>query len=263
MIDLHTHILPGFDDGAKDLAEALAMARLAAEDGITLLAATPHVVRGQFFPTRAEILAAVAELNRQLIKEGLPLRVLAGAEYRLEADLPRRLAAGELLTLNDGGRYLLVELPAEVLPLYAERVLYELQLRGVTPVLAHPERNAVLGRNPSFFRGLVSRGVLSQVTAASLTGFHGKEARRTAFSFLERSLAHLIASDAHSAKDRPPALAAALRQVESRLGREAARRLVENAQKVLAGRAVPADAAFEFRAGRRGFLGSFWGKFRR
>ncbi|RDV84794.1 tyrosine-protein phosphatase [Ammonifex thiophilus] len=156
MIDIHTHILPGLDDGAEDLEEALSMARLALADGVTALVATPHVIRGSFFPSRQEILETVSLLNERLAEQGLPLRVLPGAEYRLEPDLPERLAKGELVPLNDAGRYLLVELPSTFVPPYAERVLYELQLQGVTPILAHPERNAELCRRPELLASLAA-----------------------------------------------------------------------------------------------------------
>ena len=134
------------------------------------------------------------------------MEVLPGAEYRLEPDLPERLPRGGLLTLNDAGRHLLVELPGAFLPPYTERVLYELQLLGVTPVIAHPERNAAVARNPAFLRRLVSRGMLVQVTADSVTGRFGREARHLALSLLKEGLAHLVASDAHYLNGRPPVL---------------------------------------------------------
>ena len=192
------------------------------------------------------------------------MRILPGAEYRLEPDLPERLARGELLTLCDGGRFLLVELPAAFVPPYAERALYELQLQGVTPIVAHPERNAVFCRRPDLLQALVSRGVPAQVTAGSLTGMFGREIARAAFSFLGRGLVHLLASDAHSSAGRPPVLSPALREVERRLGREEAFRLgVDNPQKVVAGRPLPAGVVQEARPFRRGLLQAFWGRLRR
>lgn len=130
MVDLHTHILPGLDDGARDGEEALGMAAATAADGITRLIATPHFVSGQFTPSRQEILDAVGRLNTALGGAGVPVEVLPGAEYRLEPDLPARLRRGELFTLNDAGRHLLVELSAVFIPPYAESLLYELQPLG-------------------------------------------------------------------------------------------------------------------------------------
>lgn len=261
MIDLHAHILPGFDDGAPDLGEALSMARLAAEDGIAALVATPHVIEGRYRAEKGEILFAVEQLNNELCRYGVPLRILPGAEYRLEPDLPERLARGELLTLNDGGRYLLVELPSALVPPYAERALYELQLQGITPIVAHPERNAAFCRRPDLLQALVSRGVPAQLTAGSLTGMFGREIAKAAFSFLEHGLVHLLASDAHSSAGRPPVLSLALREVERRLGRAEAFRLgVDNPQRVVAGRPIPAGAVRGARPFWRGLRRAFWGR---
>jgi protein-tyrosine phosphatase len=261
MIDLHAHILPGLDDGAPDLGEALSMAWLAVEDGIVSLVATPHVTGDHYRTDRTTILSAVEQLNNHLDKYQIPLKILPGAEYRLEPDLPERLARGELLTLNDGGRYLLVELPAAFVPPYTERVLYELQLQGVTPIIAHPERNASFCRRPDLLQALVSRGVPAQVTAGSLTGMFGREAVRMAFYFLECGLAHFVASDAHSSVGRTPVLSPALAEVERRLGVDAARKLVDNSRRVLEGQAIPLETARKVRTGRKGFLQALLGKF--
>ncbi|SHJ32989.1 tyrosine-protein phosphatase [Desulfofundulus thermosubterraneus] len=261
MIDLHAHILPGLDDGAPDLGEALSMAWLAVEDGIVSLVATPHVDGSRYRTGREAILSAVEQLNGQLNKYEIPLKILPGAEYLLEPDLPDSLARGDLLTLNDGGRYLLVELTAAFVPPYTERVLYELQLQGITPIIAHPERNVSFCRRPDLLRTLVSRGVPAQVTAGSLTGMFGREAARAAFYFLEHGLAHFVASDAHSSTGRTPVLSPALAEVERRLGADAARKLVDNSRRVLEGRAIPVEAAGKVRTGRRGLLQALLGKF--
>jgi protein-tyrosine phosphatase len=238
VVDLHTHILPGFDDGARDLGEALAMACLAAEDGITCLLATPHWATGEYAPGKGEVLSAVDAINARLAEEEIPVKVLPGAEYRLEPDLPERFQKGGLLTLGGTGRYLLVEFPAALIPPFAERVLYALQLLGLVPVVAHPERSPALAGNPGFLRALVGRGVLTQVTAASITGEFGKEVRRLALTFLKEGLAHFVASDAHSPEGRAPVLSPALREVERRMGKGTVEYLLENARRVVDGRGV-------------------------
>ncbi|WP_027356953.1 tyrosine-protein phosphatase [Desulfofundulus thermocisternus] len=262
MIDLHVHILPGLDDGAPDPGEALSMAWLAVEDGIESLVATPHI-NGQYRPERGFLLGVVEQLNNLLLKYGIPLQVLPGAEYLLEPDLPERLDRGELITINDGGRYLLVELPAAFVPPYTERVLYELQLRGVTPVIAHPERHASFCRRPELLQALVSRGMAAQVTAGSLTGMFGREAARMAFYFLEHGLAHLVASDAHSSTGRKPVLSPALAEVERRLGAEAVRKIIDNSRRVVEGQALSLEPAGKVPARGRGFLRAVLERFRR
>lgn len=239
MIDLHTHILPGLDDGAASLEEALQMAAIAAAEGVSAVVATPHVVSGLYDNTRRQIQEAVDHLNRCLAAESIPLQVLPGAEYRLEPDLPQRLDAGRLMTINDAGHYLLVELPLALVPDYTEQLLYEIQLQGVTPILAHPERNPGLSRSPQRLSRLAQRGVLAQVTTGSIRGRFGQTARRAALKMLETGAAQVVASDAHSARGRSPAITAAAREIEARWGAAFARTvLATHPRRIIAGEVV-------------------------
>jgi protein-tyrosine phosphatase len=226
MIDLHTHILPGLDDGSSDIDESLAMAQVAYEDGIHTIVATPHVLPGAFNNDKNKILSAVAGLNQTLKEQDIAVDILPGAEYYLESDLPLKLSQGELLTINDNGRYLLVELPSAFIPEYTLQILYEIQLQGVTPIIAHPERNAGFIRRPTTLQELISRGVLAQATSASITGLFGKRVKQTAYSFLKQGLVHLVSSDAHSANGRAPLLSQARKEIEQHLGSNLARQLV-------------------------------------
>jgi len=255
LIDLHIHILPGFDDGAGDLEEALTMARRACDDGISAVVATPHVITGLYSPSKEKILAAVGRFNDILHDNGIPLDILPGSEYRLEPDLPERATRGELLTLNDTGRYLLVELPAAFFPSYTKRVVYELLLRGIVPVIAHPERNAAFIKDPSLLHDLVARGALVQVTAGSVTGLFGSSAAGAAKVFLEHGCAHFIASDAHSSRGRVPVLSPAVREVEKILGEERARDVIHlNQQLAVKGENVPVSGLVDIKPARRGLL---------
>jgi len=218
MIDIHNHILPGLDDGAASIEEALQMAAISEADGVSTVVATPHVIAGLYDNTRQQIQKAVGFFNSILSEKGSLLQVLPGAEYRLEPDLPQRLCEGQLMTLNDTGRYLLIELPLVFVPDYTEELLYEIQLQGVIPILAHPERNPELGRNPGLLLSLVQRGVLAQVTAGSLLGNFGRTAKRAAYKMFETGQAQVVASDAHSARRRSPALTAAAREIGIRWG---------------------------------------------
>lgn len=239
MIDLHTHILPAFDDGADEIEESLAMAQIAASDGITHLCASPHIVDGLYKSTREEILTAVADLNQLLQEKQIELQIIPAAEYRLEPDLPQRLSRGELLTINDTGKYLLVEMPITLIPDYTEDILYYIQLQGVTPIIAHPERSPFELNLPRL-RQLVQRGIMTQLTAGSLTGRFGRTAEKTAWSLLQESIAHFIASDAHSATGRIPSLSSAHEKVASKLGSDLADELTQiNPQLVLEGNSIP------------------------
>ncbi len=206
MIDIHSHILPGLDDGAKNLETALAMARMAAQSGITDIIATPHVVDGVYDNSSETILQAVANLNTALKEHSIPIHIRAGAEYRLEPDLPRRLNARQLITLDEKGRYLLVELPASMVPDYTSRILYELQLAGITPVMAHPERNQHFIKDTALLNTLKNSGAIMQLTAGSLTGLFGRSIEKNAWRIIDSGYLTVVASDAHSTKGRLPSL---------------------------------------------------------
>ena len=135
-------------------------------------------------------------------EEGIPLSIGPGAEYRLEADLAEKLKRGELLTLNDSGRYLLVELPDTFLPEFTADVLYQIQLAGVTPIIAHPERNMVLGREPAQLSAFIRRGMAAQLTTGSIMGLFGSQAKKISRELLIKGLIHIVASDAHSPSGR-------------------------------------------------------------
>ncbi|MEA4924841.1 MAG: CpsB/CapC family capsule biosynthesis tyrosine phosphatase [Syntrophomonadaceae bacterium] len=242
LIDLHTHILPGVDDGAQTVEESLAMAAIAIKDGITMVAATPHVIRGVFDNGKQDILAKVDQLNQCLASEGMSLTVMPGAEYRLEPDLPQRLADNELLTINNSGCYLMVELPADLIPENTERVLYEIQLQGVTPIIAHPERNHVFNRHPEILQSYVERGILAQVTSTSITGLFGRSIQKAALNILAAGACQIIASDGHSASKRAPLLAQACREIGYRWGTQYAQTMVNvNPDRIINGLPIPAN----------------------
>lgn len=255
MIDLHVHILPGLDDGASSVSEALEMARIAVAGGIKAAVATPHVITGLYNSNKEEILASLENLNKLIDESKIPLKVLPGAEYRLEPDLPVRLARGELLTLGDSGRYLLVELPADFIPQYTGRVIFELLIQGVVPVVAHPERNAGFIKDPSLLYELIARGALTQVTAGSINGRFGSGAAAAARLFLEHGCAHFIASDAHSPRGRAPVLTEAMEEATRILGMDRAGWLVrDNPRRVVHGEGITATGLKKIRPARRGFF---------
>lgn len=204
--DIHSHILPGIDDGARSMDESLAIAQMMVEHGISTVVATPHFLAGVYTPAPDVIRAGVTALQQALDDTGVPLRVLPGAECYLDADLPDRVRRHEVLTLNDTGRYLLLELPMSDYPPYADDVFFELMLAQVTPVLAHPERNAVLAAQPAKAYELVQRGVLLQLNAGSFAGLFGSSARSAAVLFARHGWARFLATDAH----RPDARVSAL-----------------------------------------------------
>lgn len=222
MIDIHVHILPALDDGPRDMDMAVTMARFASAEGIKSIVATPHVIPGVYVNNKEMILRAVNELSRVLTDQGIPLEVRPGAEYMLDPDLPGVVRSGQALTLNDGGKFLLVELPGFGIPPYAEKILYEIALQGVVPVIAHPERNDDLARLPDRLLSFLQSGALAQVTAGSLTGLFGRRAQKAARYFTSRGWCSYIGSDAHCSSGRAPALSGAFRGVAGEFGQETA-----------------------------------------
>lgn len=259
MIDIHSHILPGIDDGASSLEESLAMARIAVDDGIRVMVATPHVITGLYPNTREVILAAIGKLQRVLLENDISLSILPGAEYHLEPDLSKRMARGELLTVNDAGRYLLVEPPAALVPEYTGKVFYELQLQGVTPIIAHPERNVDFAREPDLLHELVSHGALVQITAGSLTGLLGSAAAATARAFLKQGCVHFIATDAHTAGDhRAPVLSDAAKEAVRLADEEEGQNLVTgNPARAIRGERIETGEIKDLRPAGRGIFSFF------
>jgi protein-tyrosine phosphatase len=216
MIDLHSHILPGLDDGMRTVADSVELAREAAAGGIEAIAGTPHV-RDDWGVTADAMEGALAEVRAAVEAAGVPIRVLPGGEIALE-ELDRR-DPDELRRFGLGGnpRYLLVETPYHGWPLDVEERLFRLRADGVTPLLAHPERNAEVQADPERVARLVHSGTLVQITAASLDGRSSKRTRACAFRLIEDGLAHVVASDAHA----PEIRRGGLDGVASALGDEA------------------------------------------
>jgi len=246
MIDLHSHILPGLDDGAQSIDESLEMAHMAARDGTTVLVATPHQFDGIYNVPRAAILEGVRALQKRLNEERIDLRILPGADVHVEPDLSQRLRNGEALALADGDRYLLVEFPSDVVPRALLDVLFDLRAYGLTPIITHPERNFEVQEGPGLMREFIESGSLAQLTAGGVTGRFGERAEQCAHELLRRRLAHLVASDAHSPRHRRPGLSEARETVAELLGDGDAQEIfVHRPEKVLSGETIDVPVPLE------------------
>lgn len=227
MIDLHTHILPGVDDGAQTLDEALAMAQTAWRDGITTIVATPHRSPWSYCSDRADAERRLAEVCAALLQEGLETRLLLGSEAFVAPNLVEQVREGLALTIN-GGRFLLVEWPYDQFPTFSEQVIFDLQVRGIHPIIAHAERYRFVRRDPNSLARLIERGVLVQVTAGSLLGELGPEIQHLSEILVACGLAQVIASDSHGVDRRAPILSQARDRVARLIGEERARAMVES-----------------------------------
>lgn len=235
MIDLHAHILPGVDDGPATWAAAFELCRQLVSQGVTGVVVTPHFQPGGY-PDTGQVLDLAAELADKLCLAGVPLTVYPGAEVYLVPELPQLVADRAVLTLNNAGRYLLLELPLEELPSCTENVIFSLMLDGITPILAHPERNARLQAKPNLLTTLVERGALVQVNAGSLAGEFGPKVQKFAAILVRQGMVHFLGSDAHCPRRRPPLWPVALPWLEKLAGREAVLALtINNPAALLAG----------------------------
>jgi protein-tyrosine phosphatase len=202
VLDLHAHILPGLDDGPRDTAGALAMARAAVRAGVRAIATTSHINVG-FGLGAGELRAARQALSDRLAQDGIELELVAGGEVAPERlpDLDDAELAGLAL---GGGRCILLECPFAPVGSAMELMVADLHRRGFAVLLAHPERSATFQHEPARLERLIALGATAQVTAGALTGGFGDRARRAAFGMLEAGLVHVLASDSHDPEFRPP-----------------------------------------------------------
>jgi protein-tyrosine phosphatase len=241
MIDLHCHILPGLDDGARDLAHAVGMARIARADGITHVAGTPHVYKGSFeFPDLGVFDEARALLSRALREENIDVTILSGAEVHITHGLVDEVRARRKSLVLAGSAYLIVEFPHDHVFSGAKDLFFNLMSESVVPIIAHPERNTMFTRFPKLLFELVAMGALAQANAGSLLDAHGPEAGEAARRFLELGLVHFIASDGHNTHSKAPRLAAAAEIAAAVVGEAGASALVtDNPRAVIEDRDIP------------------------
>jgi protein-tyrosine phosphatase len=215
VIDLHSHILPGLDDGAGDIEVSLGMARIAVEAGVQTMAATPHV-NFDYGVESESVMSRVGELNVALARAGIALAVLPGAEISMPRAAQLSDAELESFCLG-GGRTLLIESPYVKGVGYVEELLFDLQLRGFRVLLAHPERCPTFQDDPDRLRRIVERDIYCAVNTGALAGGFGRTVRAFAMDLLRGGLVHCIASDAHDEVRRPPGLLAGFEAADEEL----------------------------------------------
>lgn len=201
MIDLHTHILPGVDDGPKDMQEALAVIENGVRNGVTTFALTPHLKTESDWERIDAIRETFLTFKREVDARATGAELVLGAEVLLTPWLPERINDCPSIAMN-GGKYILVEMPPHQLPIYADDVFYRLLLKDIVPVLAHPERYSFLNEAKVVLEKWVSNGVMLQINSGSLNGKFGFRTKWKAAGLIKSGLAHLIASDIHSSRER-------------------------------------------------------------
>ncbi|MGD8189494.1 tyrosine-protein phosphatase [Brevibacillus ginsengisoli] len=233
MIDIHCHLLPGRDDGAQTLEEAVEMARIAFQDGITDMIVTPHTYDGIYHNTPEETVESMGILQKELERHHIPIRLHPGAEVHIHFELYKHLMNKQIMTLCDQEKYLLLELPSLTLPLFTDILIDELLQNGIIPIIAHPERIVALRHQQDRLVGWIKKGAIAQITGDSLTGKMGKRTKQFAHKLVRQRLVHLVASDAHRVRYRRAELSEAFTVLSELLPEEDVTRFHYNAQAIL------------------------------
>ncbi|GAA3605417.1 tyrosine-protein phosphatase [Secundilactobacillus similis] len=238
MIDLHCHLLPGVDDGSKSLDISLRLAQEAVENGITHALLTPHHMNGVFMNHRSEVIEQTAHFQKELQDHGISLTVFPGQEVRINGDLLTALDENDILFADESGQYLMLEFPDDDVPAYTSDMVYQLQQRGIVPVIVHPERNTKIMKHPSLLFELLEKGCLSQITASSYVGTFGKKVEAFSEQLIAAGQGYLFASDAHDLPGRKYEMREAFGKLQMKFGSELANEFEENAKAIINGDAV-------------------------
>lgn len=253
MIDINCHILPGLDDGAQSEKDSLRMAKEAINQGVYTIIATPHHQTSTYQNIGKNILKHVSILNELFKNNHLNIKILPGQETRINGDIIKDLKNGEVIPLYES-RYLLIELPTNHVPQYTERLFFDIQIEGYVPVIAHPEKNNEIRKNPSVLYHLVRKGALTQLTASSLIGKDSKKTCRFSEQLIEAHLVHFIASNAY---DKRYHLKKAFDYIRGRFGLEWLYFFLENSQLLVENMNIHKMEPRRIR--KRKFLGLFGG----
>lgn len=238
-IDIHCHCVPGVDDGPATISEALMLCQALVGEGISTAVATPHQL-GRFDGRNkaAQVREAVHSLNETLRDRGISIKIVPGAEVRVDERICQLLETDEILTLADGKKYILLELPHQIF-FDIEPLLRELVSMGIQPVISHAERIATLSRQPKLLRRWLESFANLQITASSLLGIFGHEAERAAWDFLSSGWVRFVATDSHDIYSRRPQMRAAFKLIKMKLGEDIANLVCfENPLRVINGQDV-------------------------
>lgn len=262
MIDIHNHLLVGADDGPETEEDALELLKQAADNGITDIIVTPHQYSGDYLNPNSKIVPKMEQLRDMLNEHQLDINVYPGQEIRINGELINELKSGSNIALNDS-RYVLVEFSFMDVPNYTENMFFELQLKGYTPLIAHPERCRPLMDNTDRLYQLIEKGAISQVTATSVAGSLGDGLQEKSLKLIESNLVHIVGSDAHDAGLRPFMLKEAYEVIEEKLGEAYVDRLKYNAEAILNNKEVKVksperlESSNRSKKKRKKFLGLF------
>lgn len=231
MIDIHSHIIPGIDDGAKSIEMTMKMLKAAERDGTKKIIATPHYCIGYGEASIEEVKVKVKNLNDKAKAENIDIEIYSGQEVYFSENMLDNYEKGIIGTLNES-RYMLIEFPMRKFDSNIFDVIYELQVKGITPIIAHPERYLPIIEEPILINKFIEEGYLFQLNSGSIEGKFGKKVKKTAELFLKNGIYNFIGSDAHNETKRPVGLSEALKII-SQLTDKKEDFFISNSEKIL------------------------------
>lgn len=247
MVDLHCHLLPGIDDGSKNMETSLRLAREATENGITHALLTPHHMNGRYVNHKKDVIKLTKEFQQQLNNNNIPLTVFPGQEVRINGQLIDALDKDDILFADEGNRYLMLEFPDDDVPYYTTQMIFELQQRGIIPVIVHPERNTKIMKHPELLYELLEKGCLSQITASSYVGTFGKKVEEFSRKLIENGQGYLFASDAHDLPGRKYEMQQGFDKLSQEFGKDLAKQYENNARTIINGENISTNTIRELK----------------
>lgn len=239
MVDLHCHLLPGIDDGSKNMKISLQLAQEAAKNGVTHALLTPHHMNGHYVNHKQDVIRRTKEFQEQINAHDIPLTVFPGQEVRINGQLLEALDKDDILFADTAGKYMMLEFPDDDVPHYTNQMIFDLQQRGITPIIVHPERNTKIMENPNLIYQLLEKGCLSQITASSYVGTFGKKVENFSHQLIEAGQCYVFASDAHDLPKRKYEMRQAFEKVQQEFGLNLAKQYQQNARSIINGENVP------------------------
>lgn len=258
MIDLHCHILPAVDDGSKTIDMSLRMAEQAKKEGINKILLTPHHMDGEYVNHKDELLLATQNFQKDLLDNNIDIEVRAGQEVHINGELLSSVENNDILYADNDGKYMMLELPHDGVPEYTENMIFELKVKGITPVIVHPERNHGFQNDPDKLYDLVSQGCLTQLTATSYVGGFGKHIQKFTEQIIDAGLGFTFSSDAHNMSGRRFRMDEAYELLQQKKGNIVSNLFKDNAEKIWNGQDVEIRDISKIR--KKGRVKSFFHK---
>lgn len=229
MVDFHTHVLYGVDDGSRDMQMSLDMLDISRQEGVKHICLTPHYIYGEYEITREDYEQRFNSLSKSA--GSVDLKLHHGLEVYINPDLPSLFKEKKIWGINNS-KYLLIELPMQQFPIYTDKVFYQLRLDGAVPIIAHPERNLSIIKNRELLENLIELGTVVQVNSGSLSGMYGSMIQKFAEELVKMNMVHLLGSDAHNITKRPPKIKDGYKRLED-LNPNSYEWIKKNEQKII------------------------------